>query len=82
MENKPFSKIEEILKDITKESAVSNDTAPDTDISKCDFCSRKATYDGKTTAGVWAAMCQEHFEENGIGLGLGKGQRLIPEENI
>ncbi len=57
-------------------------TAKNVNINECDFCkqkgkSEKAIYDGKTKFGPWAGMCEEHFRENGIGLGLGKGQRLI-----
>jgi len=44
----------------------------------CDFCELKAEYDGKTKLrGAWANMCINHFIEAGVGLGLGKGQRLI-----
>ena len=43
----------------------------------CNFCSKEATYDGKTTMGPWAYMCKDHFLVNGIGLGLGKGQKLV-----
>ncbi len=53
----------------------------------CDFCKkdcedgaktpRKAKYDGKTTLGAWTYMCQEHFDVHGVGLGLGRGQRLL-----
>lgn len=53
------------------------DSLPD-----CDFCRREdrttaANYDGRTTYGPWAYMCQECFEQFGIGLGLGKGQKLL-----
>ena len=37
----------------------------------------KASYDGKTTDGPWAYMCQQHFGWHGVGLGLGRGQRLV-----
>jgi len=37
---------------------------------KCDFCSSKAEYDGKTRDGPWANMCEYHFRLNGIGLGV------------
>jgi hypothetical protein len=37
----------------------------------------EAAYDGKTTQGPWAYMCEEHFQSNGVGLGLGRGQRLV-----
>lgn len=48
------------------------------DIPNFSFCrKKKAKYDGKTTRGSWAYMCQECFDEYGIGLGLGYGQELI-----
>ncbi len=49
----------------------------------CDFCKhmfgrqRLALYDGRTTEGVWAHMCQEHFDTYGVGLGTGRGQKFI-----
>ena len=54
----------------------------------CDICIKlksraatgeamKAKYDGKTKVGSWAYMCQECFEELGVGLGIGKGQVLV-----
>ena len=48
----------------------------------CDFCkeagiARKAAYDGKTIYGPWANMCDDDFEQVGVGLGLGRGQRLV-----
>ena len=73
MESKPFAHLEKMLKD----TVTTNEN-----IAKCDFCKRKALYDGKTKAGVWANMCQEHFEENGVGLGLGLGQQLISDDEI
>ena len=39
-----------------------------------------AKYDGKTKMGPWADMCQEHFDEFGVGLGLGRGQKLISKK--
>ena len=49
---------------------------------KCDLCSiedkdNNAVYDGKTIFGSWANMCEEHFRTCDIGLGLGKGQKLV-----
>lgn len=38
-----------------------------------------AAYDGKTKDGPWANMCEQCFKTHGIGLGLGKGQRLVLE---
>jgi hypothetical protein len=35
-----------------------------------------ALYDGATIHGPWAFMCEEHFRLYGLGLGMGKGQRL------
>lgn len=36
-----------------------------------------AAYDGKTNMGPWAYMCEDCFQRFGVGLGTGKGQRLI-----
>lgn len=36
-----------------------------------------AHYDGKTQMGPWGFMCEKHFKEHGVGLGLGLGQRII-----
>lgn len=47
------------------------------ELPKCDFCSRKAAYDGKTNMGPWANMCKEDFKWHGVGLGTGRGQRLV-----
>ena len=48
----------------------------------CNFCLSIAKYDGRTTYGYWAYMCQNHFDEYGVGLGLGKGQLLIKEKKV
>lgn len=52
---------------------------------KCDFCMQSghledADFDGKTVYGPWANMCESHFMEYGVGLGLGRGQRLLFQE--
>lgn len=39
-----------------------------------------ATVDGKTKMGPWANMCERCHHEVGVGLGLGKGQRLIYDD--
>ena len=39
-----------------------------------------AEYDGKTVMGPWANMCAAHFASHGVGLGTGKGQKLIVGE--
>jgi hypothetical protein len=57
-----------------------NDTATDvlTERPTCDICrSRPAAIDGATKMGPWAYMCVPCFEVHGIGLGLGRGQRLL-----
>ncbi len=36
-----------------------------------------AAYDAKTISGPWANMCADCFQAYGVGLGTGKGQRLI-----
>ena len=69
-----------IFKKFVRESE--NPAKPHTEVKvpylpKCDFCSAKAQYDGKTGNGPWAYMCRMHFVEFGVGLGLGKGQRLV-----
>lgn len=46
-------------------------------LPNCDFCSKTARFDAKTRFGSWAYMCNECFRVHGIGLGIGKGQRLI-----
>jgi hypothetical protein len=47
---------------------------------KCDFCHTMAKYDGKTKQGPWAFMCNQHFKIHGVGLGEGKGQQLMLQE--
>ena len=52
-------------------------------LPKCDICERElgvqttAFYDARTKNGYWAYLCEDHFASEGIGLGLGKGQRLV-----
>lgn len=53
----------------------------------CDICAQNgdpsvpAGFDAKTKAGPWANMCSTHFGLYGVGLGTGKGQRLVLEED-
>lgn len=56
---------------------------PDCDICKYDLdkLGVPAVYDGKTNRGPWAYMCEKHFKSDGIGLGLGRGQKLVLEES-
>lgn len=53
-------------------------------IPPCDLCKAfqgkndvPAKYDGKTIQGPWGYMCERHFRSYGVGLGTGRGQRLI-----
>jgi len=44
----------------------------------CDMCKEEdAKYDGLTTIGPWAYMCEECFYTFGVGIGTGKGQEII-----
>lgn len=47
-------------------------------IPNCDLCMdpTPAEYDAKSRQGPWGYMCEEHFQRYGIGLGMGRGQRL------
>ena len=51
-----------------------------TELPVCDYPHASdrpsAAYDGKTTSGPWAYMCEACFRTHGVGLGTGKGQRL------
>jgi len=47
---------------------------------KCDLCglklkSQKFFVDGRTRMGPWANMCPRCFEQYGVGLGTGAGQK-------
>ena len=46
-------------------------------LPNCDFCGEVANYDARTKVGPWANMCQHCFENFGVVLGLGAGQRLV-----
>jgi hypothetical protein len=52
---------------------------PDCDIHKHTMgqAGVPAMVDGKTVMGPWANMCEACFTEHGVGLGLGRGQRLV-----
>lgn len=51
----------------------------------CDICRyvenrihpERALFDGATHIGSWANMCHPHMCTHGVGLGLGRGQRLL-----
>ena len=68
-----------------------SDPEPHTEVKvskppNCDLCEKvenkktPALYDGKTTLGPWGFLCQKHFNQFGIGLGLGRGQKLLADE--
>lgn len=48
-------------------------------LPSCDMCSdgSAAEYDAATAFGPWANMCAAHFQQFGVGLGTGRGQRLV-----
>ena len=53
---------------------------------KCDLCFRSfalmtVMYDGQTTMGKWADMCQTCFSRFGRGIGQGIGQRYSKQED-
>lgn len=45
----------------------------------CDLCGQPAYYDCKTVNGSWMYACTAHYDVYGVGLGLGRGQRLVTE---
>jgi len=61
---------------------VTHTTTKVASLPPCDFCTEagtttQAAVDGKTNLGPWAYMCEMHYATHGIGLGLGRGQRLV-----
>ena len=67
-------------------AAKSGESVRLTELPACDICLSNgdalvpARYDGKTTSGPWAFMCGTHFALHGVGLGTGRGQRLLVGE--
>ena len=53
------------------------DKLPNCDLCKESGITETAQYDAKTTFGSWASLCKIHFLRFGIGLGLGRGQKLV-----
>ena len=54
------------------------------DRPNCDLCATQgktmpAAIDGATRMGPWAYMCVPCHETYGLGLGMGRGQRLLIE---
>ena len=50
------------------------------DFDPCKVDKVQAQYDGATAMGPWGFMCESHFQQYGMGLGLGIGQRLIVKQ--
>ena len=52
-------------------------------IPNCNMCKEitPAYVDGATVMGPWANMCEPCFDMYGVGLGLGKGQRLLTDKH-
>ena len=53
----------------------------------CDLCrvhgfKELAHYDARMTTGVWANLCESHFNKLGVGLGLGRGQLLVAQSPV
>jgi hypothetical protein len=46
------------------------------ELPKCNFCDKPARYDANLGM-AWGNVCQDHFNQFGCSLGLGKGQELI-----
>ena len=49
----------------------------------CEFCgewtANQPFVDGKTKAGPWAVMCERCFDDYGVGVGPGAGQRYASD---
>lgn len=49
----------------------------------CDICGKECEhylYDAATKMGPWAKMCRGCMSQFGIGLGMGKGQEYLKNE--
>jgi len=54
------------------------------DPKECDVCNKpfdKMMYDAATTFGGWGNLCQTCFGRYGTGLGVGRGQRYVKQED-
>lgn len=52
--------------------------------TNCDMCQqpiKKELFDAKTTMGPWGTLCKTHYEELGVGLGVGSGQRYEEQQD-
>jgi ribosomal protein L37AE/L43A len=48
---------------------------------ECQFCEKEAKYDARTKMGPWAFLCQSCFDKYGVGVGVGRGQKLEVRKN-
>ena len=60
---------------------MSNTVVTLTHYEYCQMCAKgdvvaTASYDAKLSVGQWAYVCQKHYEQFGVGLGLGLGQKI------
>lgn len=47
-------------------------------LPQCDICGAVAQYDAKTVFGSWGNLCENDFQQYGLGqLGTGYGQKLV-----
>lgn len=57
-------------------------------LPECDFkntaspCKGHQRYDARLRDGRWGNVCEHHFQKYGIGLGLGRGQRLLTQQEV
>ena len=51
---------------------------------ECDVCSctiKDVLYDARTKMGPWATLCGCCYTELGVGLGVGKGQKYLEDND-
>jgi len=62
---------------MSKQVEINISEFPNCQVCKENGINRKAKYDARSRHGWWAYMCESHYDQIGIGLGTGKGQKLI-----
>lgn len=50
------------------------------ELPRCDICGNEAHYDARTNIGCWMYLCEDCHKVLGVGLGMGRGQKLILAE--
>ena len=78
MQDVGWAEMDELLGDLDAGEDLTEVTV--SNIPQCQFCSAPAAYDAKTRMEPWAYLCERCFKKDGVGLGLGKGQRLVRKE--